>query len=315
VERHDVLAREAGDRRRRPRRRQAVRIGAVDQPIEHRVGEKPGILQADLQVREHLLPLPFDVVRRERGAPRHVRQQAQPVVEAVLHHDHVDEAEIRTRARAGRRAHEVDLVGERRGVHRRGALVEQRGRQVREAELVGRLRRTAGAHEQPQAHHGLLVVQHGHDLKAVGQRAHVIGREVHVVRLERPRRALARPLEGLRIDERRHEECKNAEMQECKNADLHECRNAEGTLRHAVTPPHSCIRAFLHLCIPAFLHSLRQCPSGRIVMTTRFSGRKYVRATRCTSAVVMCWKMSNSPSAVVMSSWMTTACDSISALS
>ena len=42
-----------------------------------------------------------------------------------------------------------------------------------------------------------------------------------------------------------------------------------------------------------------------IVITSRFSGVKYFCATRCTSAAVMFMKMSNSPSAVLMSLWIT----------
>jgi hypothetical protein len=56
-------------------------------------------------------------------------------------------------------------------------------------------------------------------------------------------------------------------------------------------------------------------PFGMIVITSRFSGVKYVFATRWTSAALMFMKMSNSPSAVLMSLWMTTACASASALS
>ena len=52
-----------------------------------------------------------------------------------------------------------------------------------------------------------------------------------------------------------------------------------------------------------------------IVSTRRFSAVKYFCATRCTSAAVMFMKMSNSPSAVVMSSWITAACASVCALS
>ena len=40
---------------------------------------------------------------------------------------------------------------------------------------------------------------------------------------------------------------------------------------------------------------------GMIVNTSRFSGVKYVFATRWTSATVRFWKISNSPSAVLMS--------------
>ena len=47
----------------------------------------------------------------------------------------------------------------------------------------------------------------------------------------------------------------------------------------------------------------------------RFCGVKYVRATRWTSAAEMFMKMSNSPSAVVMSLWITAACARWSAFS
>ena len=52
------------------------------------------------------------------------------------------------------------------------------------------------------------------------------------------------------------------------------------------------------------------CARGRMVTTSRLAGVKYVDATRWMSAAVTSAKISNSPSAVRMSLWMTTACAS-----
>ena len=46
------------------------------------------------------------------------------------------------------------------------------GGEMREAELVLGIERAAGAHDHPHADDRLLVMQHRHDLQAVGQRPH-----------------------------------------------------------------------------------------------------------------------------------------------
>ena len=64
-----------------------------------------GILEADLQARQHLLPLTLDLGRRRTPDARAMSDSMRmPGLEAVLHHDHVDEGEVgRRRRRPSRR--------------------------------------------------------------------------------------------------------------------------------------------------------------------------------------------------------------------
>ena len=92
VERQQIVARDARQRGRRAVLRQPVRMEAVDQAIEHRIGNVARIFGADLEPREHLLPLPFDLGRREAGCRAMSDSIRMPGLEAVLHHHHVAEA-------------------------------------------------------------------------------------------------------------------------------------------------------------------------------------------------------------------------------
>src|SRR5581483_8215064 len=136
-----------------------------------------------------------------------------------------------------------------------------------------RVLRRARAHQQTHRHGRLLVVEHGDDLQSVRQRLELVRRERDVVRRQRPRRRFARPLELL-----------------CGGGGRQERDDDRGDRLHCAT-----------------------FSDGTSVSTSRFSARKYLRATRCTSAMVVAGKMSNSPSAVLMSPWITTACASCSA--
>ena len=153
----------------------------------------PGSSSADLQARENLLALPLDLGRRECRTPRDVGQHAEADVEAVLHHDHVDEAQIGAGAGAHRGAHEVDRLVELGGRLVFRPLRQQRGREIGEAELVLRIERASGADDHPHADDRLLVVEDHHDLQTVGQRPDLVRREAHVPRGQRPRRPLGRP--------------------------------------------------------------------------------------------------------------------------
>ena len=64
---------------------------------------------------------------------RDVRHQVEPDVQAVLHHDGLDEAEVGAGAGAERAADRIDRVGDLLGRPRRRALIEQRRRQRRDA--------------------------------------------------------------------------------------------------------------------------------------------------------------------------------------
>ena len=100
---------------------------AVDQPVEDDIGNVRGIVVADLQrqARQDLVALPLDLVRRERRAPRHVGEQIEGEVEAVLHHEDVDEPEVAGRARVQGAADAVDGTGYLLGRARRRPLVEE----------------------------------------------------------------------------------------------------------------------------------------------------------------------------------------------
>ena len=140
-----------------------------------------------------------------------------------------------------------------------------------------RIERAAGAHDHPHADDRLLVMEHDHDLQAVGQRLQLVGRKGHVPRGQRPRRSFGRPARLRRGSRRRRARAR------AHSTHVSRKQRPPGVRSSASPPPLS-------------------FPDGISVSTSRFSGVKYVRATRCTSAAVMFWKMSNSPSAVVMSS-------------
>jgi hypothetical protein len=280
VERDQVIARERGDRLRRAVLRHPVRMEAVDQPIEHGVRDVAGIFEADRLPREHLLALALDFRRRERRLPRHVGQHAEPGVEAVLHHDHVHEREIGAGAGAHRAADEVDRVVHLLRRHRLRALIEERGGEVRQPEFLPRIGGGTRAHEQAHRDRRLLVVHHHDDLQPVGQRLDLVGRELDVACRQRLRRPLGRPGDRLRGREitgtkRDHREEKATETQR------HEEPSSSPCLRVSVADHALRSRGAL----PA--HGAPAFPDGISVSTSRFSGLKYVFATRCTSATVM----------------------------
>ena len=197
VEREEIVARDRGDCRRRAVLRHAVRMETVDETIEDGVGHVAGIVRAHLQPRQHLLPLPLDLARREAGVPHHVGQDPHPGLEAVLHDDHVAERQVGAGAGAHRGADEVDFVVDLLRRLRRRALIEERRSEVREPQLVPRIRGRAGANEQPHRHGRLLVLQHGDDLQAVRERLDLIGGELDLPRRERAWGSLRGPLTGL----------------------------------------------------------------------------------------------------------------------
>ena len=81
---------------------------SVDQPIEHGVGNESGIVEIHLQRRQRLLALPLDFFRRKRRVARHIGQQLQTGIKAVLHDDDVDEGQIGAGPGAHLAADEVD---------------------------------------------------------------------------------------------------------------------------------------------------------------------------------------------------------------
>ena len=236
---------------------------AVDQAVDDLTGDVIRIFRRDFQGRHRLLALPFHFLRRERGTPDDVGQELESKRQPVFHDDRVGVRQIRARAGAENAPLEVDRVGNLlRGARARPLIEELRG-QHRETELALRVHRRAGTHDHPHADRRLLVVADDDHLQAVRQRVDLVGREVDRARGERPRRPFARPRARLR-----HESADEGDQQ---------AREHEGMRLHCALP------------------------FGITCRTTRCAATKYVRATRCTSAAVIFWKMSNSPSAVVMS--------------
>ena len=135
--------------------------------------------------------------------------------------------------------------------------------------------------------------------KPFGQRLQVVGRKLDVARRQRPRRVARRPARLSR----------DADGPTERQGQ----RQGHGRRRRTRTPTG---RAVLLAIVTVFSvfdrrpsgpcaghdHRPGAAPDfpGITVMTRRFSGVKNVRATRCTSAFVMFWKISNSPSAVAM---------------
>ena len=65
----------------------AVRMEAVDEPVEHHPGDVVRIVVADLEARQNLLTLPLELLGRELRVPRQIGHHVEPEREAVLHHD------------------------------------------------------------------------------------------------------------------------------------------------------------------------------------------------------------------------------------
>src|SRR6266478_923874 len=143
-----------------------------------------------------------------------------------------------------------------------------------EPELPFRIRGAARPDEEAHADRGLLVMQDGDHLQSVRQRLDLVRREFDVARRQRTGRPLGGPLTGLRARHARAHQ----------QAGLPTGTYAYGDGPPSHRPPLS---------------------EGITVSTSRLSGPKYFCATRCTSAVVIFWKISNSSSAVLMSLWMT----------
>ena len=204
VECHQVAAGYGADGPRRAALGHAVGMEAVDQPVEDDVGDVRRIVVADPQTRQHLVALPFYLVRREGRAPRHVGEQIEGEVEAVLHHEDVDEAEIAGRAHAQRAADAVDAAGYLLGGARRRPLIEELTDERGDAGLAGRIGRGAGAQDHPHVDRGLLVMTDVDDAEPVVQGPDLVVREIDVAPQKRRRRLLARPVDPLRGRRRDH---------------------------------------------------------------------------------------------------------------
>ena len=173
----------------RPAVGQAVRMEAVDEPVEHEARDVVRVVVADFQPRHRLPALPFELVGLERRVAGDVAQQLEAEAEAVLHDEDVDVGEVGSRARRQRAADRVDRVRDLGGRSRRRALIEQRGGQDRDALLLCRVGRGAGADQKTQRDDRLLVVLDDDHLHAVWQRADLVRAETS--RRARPAAAAA----------------------------------------------------------------------------------------------------------------------------
>ena len=198
VELHQVVAGDGADRCRHPPLRHPVRMEAVDQPVEHDAGDVGRIVVVHLEARQDAAADPLDLLIRERRMPRHVGHQVESEVEAVLHHQDVDEAQLARGADRQDAADAVYRVGDRLGGARPRALIEELPDKRGHARLAGRVGRRASLQDHPDADRRLLVVAHIDNVEAVRQRPDLIVGKNHVAADQRRWRLLARPVDPLR---------------------------------------------------------------------------------------------------------------------
>ena len=184
---------------------QPVGVEPVHEPVEDQAGDRVGVLEIDAHARQRLLALTIELFGAERRPPDDVGEQLEAEGEAVFHHQDVGHRQVAARAGVEPAADGVDGIGNLRRVAGPGALVQQRRRQGAHALLAGRILGAAGADQQAQRDHRLLVMLHDDDLQAVGQRLDLVGRKVDLARRQRARRTLDGPVGHLRAGHRRHE--------------------------------------------------------------------------------------------------------------
>ena len=259
----------------------AVRMEAVDQPIEHDAGEVVRVVVADLQARQRSAAAAArSPPARTPGAATRSDTRSRPTSKLSFITTTLTNEQVGARAGAERAADRVDRVGDLLGVLRRRALIEQRGRERRDARLVCRILRAAGADEQPQADRRLLVMRHRDHLQAVRQRPDLVRRKLDLARRQRPRRPLGRPVRAPAPDAGRRQ-------------------SASATRATTDRQARDAASARLLAASAALRHDRQHEP---------VLGREVGLRDALDVGGVMFMKMSNSPSAVLMSLWMTTAC-------
>ena len=179
---------------------------SVDEPVEHHVGEIVGVVVADLESGQDLLPLAVDFFLRERGVLRDVGDEVQADVEAVLHHDAVDEAQIDARAGTERAADRIDRRRNLLRVLARRALIEEGRRERRDAGPVLRILRAPRPQDQAKADRRLFMMRDRNHLEPVRERLERVRRKLDGVRRERPRGTLGRPVFLLRRRRQRQQQ-------------------------------------------------------------------------------------------------------------
>ncbi len=194
VERHEIVPRDPGDRRRCSRVGPPVRMAAEDQAIEDRIGQVVRIVVADLQGRQHLPALQRDLRRREGRVLHDVGGHAQGQIRLVPDHGAVHVRELVARPDADQASGRVDQIRNLHGGPCRGALGEERGHEARHTGTVRGLLQRARAHDHPVADRRLLVLRHDEHPQAVVQGPKFVRREGDAPGAERCRRCLTRPL-------------------------------------------------------------------------------------------------------------------------
>ena len=260
VEGCKVVPGDGPDRLRRSALRHAVGVEPIDQPVEDHPGDVGRVVVADLHSRQDLVALALDLGGREGRPARHVGQQIECEVEAVLHDDHVDEPEVARRAYRQRAADAVDGAGDLLGGPRRGSLVEELADERRDPRLARRVGHRAGAQDHPHVDHRLLVMADVHHLEAVAERPDLVVRKDDVPCQKRRRRIFPRPVHSLRVRLRRERRQQAGHKERGKRRQhAPPIRPTRVRRVHRRTRPH---------CIP------RRAPRGRMVSTSRLSSRR-----------------------------------------
>jgi hypothetical protein len=110
MERLQVLTRQRAERVLGARARQTIRMEAVHKSIEDDIRDIARVVGIDANRRKNLVLLPRNFLRCEGGIPRDIRNEVHARLERVLHHDRVDEREIRRGTGPDIAADEVDLI-------------------------------------------------------------------------------------------------------------------------------------------------------------------------------------------------------------
>ena len=212
MEREQIVTGDLLHRLRRAVGRHAVGVEPVEQSGQHDARQIRRIVQADLESREHLLPLALELGALERRIARALGDQVQAELEAVGHDQDVDEAQVRARPDVENAPDRIDAVGDLGGASAGRSLVEQRPGEGRHPVLAGGIVGRPGPDDQPQVDRRLLVVHHHDHLQPVVQGADLVGRERRLVPRQRGRRAFPGPVHRL-LGERGRRDRRQAEDQ------------------------------------------------------------------------------------------------------
>jgi hypothetical protein len=251
LEGDEVVARDRANRGRTGSA--SVRVLAVQAGAEDPVGDRGGLRELQLERREHLRPRELDLGGRELR-PRHgVAEQAHRERGVVRQHRARDAQEVGARRPAERAAGALDRGGDLVGRAAAGALGEQLSDHVGDPFLAGRRMHGPGWHREAEGDDGVTAVLDEHHAHAVGERGFLERREGR-----RAHRRGSRGARGVLRAGARDDRSGEAERDE---------RGLEGGAGED--------------------HGLGASDAaGAMRVTTLFSGMRYLRATRWTSATV-----------------------------